>query len=91
MIESAATSAPRARRLRFGWFLHVRPRAFGRANTASASSPESALRRKQPSLVTCTSTGAVPIPCRRSTVSVRSTVRFRRLITAIRSCSVTAT
>jgi hypothetical protein len=74
-----------------GWFAHVRPRAFGSANTATASSPEFALSRKQPSLVTFTSTGCVPIPCRRSTVSVRWTEKLDVSITAIRSCCATAT
>src|SRR3954462_4627413 len=41
-------------------FLQVLPFAFGRAKTASASSPESADSRKQPSFVTFTPTGAVP-------------------------------
>src|SRR3954453_11783876 len=39
-------------------FLQVLPFAFGRAKTASASSPESADSRKQPSFVTFTPTGA---------------------------------
>jgi hypothetical protein len=61
------------------------------ATTATASSPESAASRRQPSPVTDSATGAVPMPSLRPTEIVRSTFRSSRSITAIRSWWVIAT
>ncbi len=71
--------------------MQVLPLAFGSAKTASASSPESADIKKQPSFVTFTPTGAVPIPCGCPTERVRSTENLAVSITAMRSWWVTAT
>ena len=84
-------------RLRLAFFLaaaslgQVVPSARGSANTATASSPASEESRKQPSRVTLTATGIVPMPCERPTDSVRCTSSLRVSITAIRSWWATAT
>ena len=61
------------------------------AKTAIASSPEFGDEQAAAVGGDLTSTGAVPMPCGRSTESVRSTSSFSVSITAIRSWSVTAT
>ena len=91
-IASARLAAgERLARSRFASLRQVRPRSSGSAKTAMASSPELADIRKQPSGVTETSTGAVPMPSGRSTERVRSTLSSAVSITAIRSWWVTAT
>jgi hypothetical protein len=56
-----------------------------------ASSPESATSSLPPPGVTPTLTGCVPMPCGRSTDSVRSTFMSSVSITATRSWLATAT